>query len=118
MQTSPGIAEPLDQQTLDEDVNVLVRPVDEAGVRSPPLEDLAERGFDLTGLVESEDSGLRQRPRPGDATGHVVFEETAIESKRGAELEGRLVGRHVESAGPQRAHEGVVRASANASAAG
>ena len=35
MQTSPRIAEPLDQLTLDEAVDVFVRPVDEAGSDRP-----------------------------------------------------------------------------------
>ena len=90
METPPRVAEPLDEQPLDEAVDVFVGAVDEGRIGSPALEDVGERRFDLARLVAREDAGRGQRPRPRGAARHVVFEEPSIESKRGAELEGRL----------------------------
>jgi hypothetical protein len=78
------------------------------GINASALEDIGERRLDLTGFVAREDSGLRQRSRPRGATRHIVFEESSIESKRGAKLEGRFVRRRVESAGPQGSHRSSV----------
>ena len=47
VQATAGVAEPLDEQPLDEAVDVLVGAVDERRVGAAPLEDVAKRRLDL-----------------------------------------------------------------------
>ena len=90
VETPPGVAEPLDEQPLDEAMDVFVGAVDEGRIRSSAIQDVGERRFDLARFVARDDAGVRQRARPRGAPLHVVLEEASIEAKRGAELEGRL----------------------------
>jgi hypothetical protein len=95
------VAEPLDEQALDKAVHVFVRTVDEMRVGPCLFEDLVERGFDLARLVALEDPRPGERPRPGEAAGHIVLEEAPVETERRAELQRLGVGRRIESAAPQ-----------------
>ena len=105
VQPAAGVAEPLDQQPLDEAVDVLVGAGDERRIGPALLEDRGQRVFDLPRFLRRQHAGLRQRARPRHAAGHVVFEQAAIEAERRAELERRGVGRGVEAAGPQVSHQ-------------
>ena len=101
VQAAAGVAEPLDQQPLDEAVDVFVGAVDERRIGSAALEQIGERGFDLRALRRRAARPPRQRPRPRQAAGDVVFEQAAIETERRAEVERRRVGRGVEAARPE-----------------
>ena len=98
VQTPPRVAEPLDELPFDEAVNVLVRAVDKRRVAAPALEDLSQRGLDLTRFVSREHARARERAAPREAPGDVVFEQTAIEAERRAELERFGVRRGIEAA--------------------
>ena len=100
VQPSAGVAEPFDELPLDETMHVLVAAVDERRVRAPELEDPGQRRFNLLRFVCGEHARGFQRAAPREAAGHIVFEETAIETEGGAELERRGVGGRVETAGP------------------
>src|SRR5437870_2068546 len=104
MQPPARVAEPLDEQPLDEAVHVFVGAADERRIGSAALEDVLQRGVNLPGFVARQHAGVCQRTRPRPTAGDVVFEETAIEPKRRAEFEGGGVRRGVEPPGPQIRH--------------
>ncbi len=105
MQAAAGVPELVDEQAFDEAVDVFVVAGDEIGVRAAPRQHRVERLLDSPRLVCGEHAGLRDCARPRDAAGDVVFEQAAIDPERGAELEGLRVGRRVEAAGPEGAHD-------------
>ena len=102
------VAQALDEQPLDETVDVLVRPVNEAGVGAPSLENVGENGFDLARLIGREHTGLCEHTRPRDAPRHVIFKKTPVEAKRGAKLERGDIGDGIEPAGPECSHQSSV----------
>ncbi len=55
---------------------------------------------DRLGIGGVEHAGARQRFRPGQAAGHIVFEEPAIERERHAEIKRRRIGRRVKPSRP------------------
>ena len=67
VQAPPGVAEPLDQQPLDEAVDVLVGAADERRIRSAALEDVGERRFDLRALrrARARRRSPARAPTPG-----------------------------------------------------
>ena len=107
VQAPPGVAEPLDEQPLDEAVDVFVRPGDKRRLLAMTLEQIGERRIERPRVIAAEHSGARQRARPGPAAGDVVLEETAVETERRAPLECRGIRRLIEAAGPERGGLGV-----------
>ena len=110
VQPAAGVADPLDQLALDEAVHVLVvarrRTPDR---RAPASRIVGQRRLDLLARRRRVSTPAScERPRPREAAGDVVFEQPAIEAERGAEVEGRGVGRRVEAAGPEISHQSSV----------
>src|SRR5579864_604965 len=104
MKPAAGIADPLDEDSLDEAVHVLVGSAHERWIGSPLFEDLSQALLDCAGVRRRQHPGAGQGARPGDAPGHVVFEQPSVEPERRPELERRSIGRGVETAGPERGH--------------
>ncbi len=102
MQASARIADPFDQSSLDEAVDVFVRSGDRFRGTLPFVKDLLQRRENRRGVLGAEQARGFQRLGPGDAAGHIVFEEQPIEAKGDAEVEGGGIGRRVEPAGPER----------------
>ena len=106
VQPPAGVAEPLDEQPLDEAVHVFVG----ARRRTPGSRGRA-RGCRASAASicrassRGKHAGPAERPRPREAARHVVFEQAAIEAERRAELERRRIGRRVEAAGPESCHQ-------------
>ena len=110
VQPAAGVAEPLDEQALDEAVHVLVGAGDERRIRPASLEDRRRASASICArFVRRQHAGLAQRARPRQAAGDIVFEQAAIEAERGAEFERRRVGRGVEAAGPEVSHQSFSR---------
>src|SRR5438128_7950012 len=105
MQPPAGVAQPFDQQPLDKTVDVLVAAVDERRIRPPLLEQRGERLFNLARLVRREHGRLRERARPREAAGHIVFEQPAIEPERRAEFERGGIRLGIKPTRPQIRHQ-------------
>ena len=99
MQTPARIADARDQLPLDERVHVFVVAVDPRRIRAARLEDRLQ-AFLIALLPRLEHAGARERVRPRQAAGHIVFEQPPIERERHAEVERRGIGRRVEPSGP------------------
>ena len=113
VQPAPGVAEPLDEQALDEAVDVLVVAVDKRADPSGRARGSPSSAVSICSASACGSTPARaERARPRDAAGHVVFEQPAIEAEGRAELERRRVGRGVESSGPECCHVVVVAAAA------
>jgi hypothetical protein len=101
VQTAPGLADALDELAFDERMHVLVasRGVGgkESRIRASREDLLQPRRYGLRILLFQHTRPL-ERFRPRQTTADVVFEQTAIESKRCAELEQCGVGISLESA--------------------
>ena len=100
METASGVADARHQLPLDETVHVLVSAADPGRFLSPAFEDRVESVGDGRRIRGVEDAGARERFRPREAAGHVVFEQAAIERERNAEIKRRGIGRRIESSGP------------------
>ena len=100
----PGIADALHQLPFDKGVHVLVGTGDPRRVGLAFGENLGERRRRGRRVVGRQDAGRLQGLRPREAADHVVFKQSAIETKRRAEVEDRGVGLAVEAAGPERGH--------------
>ena len=61
MQTAAGIANALDQLTLDEAVHVLVRPVDEARLGAASFQHTGQCRVDARSFVGRQDPGAMKR---------------------------------------------------------
>ena len=91
---------------LDEAVNVFVGARHERGVALPFFENRFQRRDDRRHIRRVDDARGAERLRPRDASGHVVFEQRAVEAEGDAEVERRRVWRAVEPAGPERHDRG------------
>ena len=100
VQAAAGVADPFHQLALHETVHVFVVARDERRVRARLVEERRQRPLERVRVTGGQHAGVPQRAPPRDAAGDVVFEQTAIETEGGAELEGRGVGGRVEAAGP------------------
>ncbi len=102
VQTTAGIADARHQLPLDKPVHVLVVAVDPRRILAALLENRGERLGDRPAVRGLEHAGARQRFGPRQAAGHVVFEKTAIERERHAEVERGRIRRGIKSSRPQR----------------
>lgn len=102
VQASPGIAESLDQLSLDEAVNVFVGSGNERRLPPAARKQIGKRRIERTGVFGLEHAGVLERARPRATAGHVVFEQTTVDAERRAPFEGGLVGRDVETTRPER----------------
>jgi len=108
MQPPAGIAHPLDEPALDEAVHVFVVAHNRRRIRSALFEQFLERPFQAKGVVAIQQARARERTRPCEAPGHIVFEEASIEREGVAKFEGAFIGGAVEPTRPQCRHELVV----------
>ena len=106
MEALAEIAQTLDQQPFDEAVDVLVGSADETRVGPRLFEQRRQGRLQQVGLRGRQHPRARQRSRPREAAGHIVFEQAAIDGERRAPREDRRVGSAVESTGPERRHDG------------
>ena len=102
MQAAARIANAIHELALDEAVHVFVRSRDPGRIATALLEDVAQRGDDGCGVVRGQDAGSGQGLRPGDAPGHIVFEERAVETEGDAEVERCGIGGSIEATRPER----------------
>ena len=96
MKTAAGVAQTLDEQTLDEAMDVFIAAADEIRRRVPLLEDVCQRLLDLAGLLDREHARFVERARPRRAACDIVLEEASIEPEGSAELERVGVRRRVK----------------------
>jgi hypothetical protein len=101
MKATPGVAEPFDEQPLDEAMHVFVGTVHERRVRAPAFEDVGQGGGNVGAFLGREDSRGRQGASPRHTADDVVLEQPAIEGERRAPFEGGRVGSGVEAARPE-----------------
>jgi hypothetical protein len=97
MKTFAEIADTLDQLALDERVDIFIGAVHKRRLAPAALEDLIQRSGDFFGFRLVEDADTREPLDPRKAPRHVVFEETAIESEGGSELERNRIGLAAET---------------------
>ena len=81
MQATPGVAEPLDKQPLDEAVHVLVGAGHKVRIRDAQFEDLGQRLLDMPCVVGRQHAGPGERARPGQAARDIVGKETPVEAE-------------------------------------
>ena len=105
VQAPAGVADALDELTLDEAVHVFVGTGHPLRVAAALFEDGGERAHDGGDVVARQHAGGAERLGPRDAAGDVVLEERAVEAERDAEVEGRRIGGRLEAAVPERRHE-------------
>ena len=97
VQSTAGIADARDELALDERMDVFVVAGDPRRIAAALLEDLRQALADGLAVRRVEHAGARQRLRPRQAAGDVVFEEPAIERERHAEIKRGRIRRRVES---------------------
>ena len=104
VKTLAKVASPLHQLPLDERVHVFIVTVDERRILPASLEDLAKSGRHHFCLRLAEDANPCKSFHPREAAGHVVFEESLVESERRPEVKRGRIGFAAETSGPQVSH--------------
>ena len=100
MQAPPRIADARHQLALDEAVHVFIVTRDPRRIGAALLENRRQAAGDRRGILRIEHAGARQGFRPGEAAGHIVFEETPVERKRDAEIKRGRIRRRVKPSRP------------------
>ena len=91
MQAPPHITDARHQLALDEAVDVFIVTRDPRRIRVAPLENRGQAAGDRLGILRIEHARARQGFGPGEAAGHIVFEEAPVERERHAEIKrGRI----------------------------